>query len=385
MAVSHNKRLELEKAIANFKFFEAKFYINQLFIELINSKIEAEELDKIADALISLMSNLTQLRTTRFDSATSLIKNIQDIYKSYQHLAQQTHADGVFYHCKHVVLGLGGIILGAISAVLGAVYGFFAGAINDIMHLRVPIGAFTGAATGALVGGIIGYRAPFKLQDPENRRLAYFVEQISDTLESVWVSLNKDFHQEVEQEIKETYFTDPNTHVFDEAAYQKFLTSDNQSYAIKATNAAFIDKRFKGTTGHHSFIELNIKDRPINIELGPPTEQEAEISQIETRKTTGKNLIDMMVMHRILQQNYNLSPGNLPRFIWRYKAGENDCLTYVDKILESAGEPSTKIQRYTKIDSHLGRFIGSALQFFSPAPKVDPEEKAPSDSIKRVQ
>ena len=113
------------------------------------------------------------------------------------------------------------------------------------------------------------------------------------------------------------------------------------------------------------------------LEFGTPTE-DYTTSQSETRQATGEKLIDMLVMHGLLQEQYALNFQNLPTVLNRYEAGVNDCHTYVDKILISVGEPVSTIKRFTQDDRVLGQVVGAALSFFSPS------NKKPQDSSHRI-
>jgi hypothetical protein len=373
MPISADKKIQLEDAISRCQFFEANHYINRLYIELVNSNRGMDVINPVADALTRLVTNLTKLKSQEFSASNSLLQLLNEIKKDYNVLVAETNTGGFFYGCKQIVLSLGGFVLGVISAVLGGVFGFIAGGINDLINLKIPTGAITGTVTGSLVGGMIGYRAPFKLQESETRAVNYLVNRICDSLESVESSINKNIYNDVIKQIKKDYFTDPKTNILNEEAFNEFIKSDKEHYDIKGTKAAFLDEKFKGSTGHHSFIKFHINHgKAICIELGASSENETIFSQEDKRTTTGQKLVDMIVMHHILQQKHALSINNPRLILWRYKAGENDCNTYVDKVLEAVGEPAGKVDRFTESDSFIGRFIGKTLRFFNPAPKLIP-------------
>ncbi len=54
------------------------------------------------------------------------------------------------------------------------------------------------------------------------------------------------------------------------------------------------------------------------------------VDQAETRIVSGQKLFEMLTLDRVLQETH---PMNIWFSIYRFQTGDNDCLTYVNKIL----------------------------------------------------
>lgn len=377
MSLSDEVKRDLELARQKSLLYEGNFYLSQLYAALSESEKPPKELDPVATALINLVNKLDELNTGDFrDNEQKMIEIIKSIQSSYNILAKETKSGGVFYNCKQAVLGLGGIVVGSITAVLGASAGLVGGFFNALKHGRVPFREMaTGFATGLLIGSMIGYRVPFKIQNKEQRKITNLVRRISDSMESVSTLSKKSEYEAEEQRVKEEFFTLLDGSI-DENAFNKFI-AEPQEYAVLASRAAFIDPRFRGSTGHHSFIKFHINGK-INkcLELGASSDEDTKFSQMDIRKVeSGKTLIKMRLAHRILQKEYKLSLTNPKLLLWRYKPGINDCNSYADKILEVAGEPPSSFLRFTKEDSGLGRLVGYILRALSPTTKVVDDQK----------
>lgn len=370
MPLNQKKNDELKQLIDECTEFEGRYYLLHLYQSLIHSKESFEDLEATADQLIALITNIIELKNHKTTSATK-IKAIQNIAMHYSALANETGASGIFYKSKQALLDLGGLIIGLISAAFGAIIGSIALGISDIIHFRLPTGTFVGAFTGLLVGYTIGQRVPHKLfKDSETRLIRHAVTKLETTFESLFKSQESDTLEEIKNEILEAYFQG------NQEQFNAFL-KDNQKYEIIGTEAPFFSNKLKGTLGHHSFIKFTINDseKPKLIEMGLPSDESFEYSQREQRETTGERLVHMLAMHKVLHPQYELSFGNIHNFSKRYKAGTTDCHTYIDKVLLSAGEPESHIKRFTNNDTFIGRFIGSALRFFTPLPeKLDQSE-----------
>lgn len=368
MPLSDTKKKSLEDVINKCAEFEGKYYLLHLGNVLINSKKDPRELDPIADTLIKLIQDINKLKN-KDNNKEQIIKEISI---SYQKVAKETGTNGVFYHSTRLILGLGGVILAAIIAPIGAMIGLTAGTLKDICNLNLPTGAFSGVLAGSCIGGMIGYRLLDSLVDnafknKEKRAICHSVTMLKETFESLLIPMEIDSIEEaIKKEVLEENFGG------NQEGFSCFL-QQKHSYQILGARANFgLSDKLKGVIGHHSFIKFAINNtgKTKTIEFGGPSDLETDISQIEARKTTGAQLIRMLAMHRLLQQEYSLSLKNLPTIFQRYVAGTNDCHTYVDKILQAVGEPPSKITRFLKQDNAFGRVIGSLFQFFSPeAPK----------------
>ena len=372
MAISAQKRIQLDELLNKISFLEINHYINRLYNELVISTISSSKLDKIADSLISLVENIVLITSSGENDKDNCATVIDSILKSYTELAKE--AGNTFSY--DLILSLGGMLLGLMAASIGSSFGFISGLWNDIYNFRtVPTGPITGAATGFLIGAIIGYRAPFSLKYSKKEVLRVTIDNMYNSLESLQDSYNKnEIIEGLQDEIMQKHFINPNNGEVDKTSFTSFLNGQHQ-YQLLGSEATFLNKDFKGSTGHHSLIKFFINNEAYYLELGSPSDDSLEISQQFDRTTSGTKLIEMLAMHKILQKNYSVDPQNYYNFVMRYRAGENDCLTYVDKILEAVGEPESTISRYTDNDSWLGRVLGSTISFFNHAPKkIAPNE-----------
>lgn len=361
MPLIQQKSDELEQLINESVAFEGRHYLLHLYDALVNSEKPFEEIEPIADQLIALIKNINEIKDPEISSMDQAIA-IQNLIQNYNHLIAETGFQGVFYTSKSVLLGLGGIILGLIAGVLGAAVGLLILGVNDLIHFRLPTGTLIGAIAGLLVGYTIGQNIPQKLFSPnEVRILQDAVGRLENSFHSLFLSRHRECVEEIKKELLEEYF-DNNQEAFD-----RYL-KEPQKYEILSIEAPFISDRLRGSLGHHSFIKLSINnsEKAQLIEIGNPSDKEVNFSQREIRETTGEGQIHMLAMHRILKPQYEISIGNLFNLLSKYSACKHDCHTYVDIILESAGEPKSHILRFTENDTLIGRCIARTMRFFIP-------------------
>lgn len=354
---------ELKQLIDNCESFEGRYYLLYLYESLIKSEQSDKTIEHTANELIALIKNINIILDGN-QSADARVWAVPQISRHYNALAKETGINGVFYKSKQALLDLGGLIIGIVAGVFGAVLGSLSMAYTDIINFRLPTGMFIGAFTGLFVGFTLGRRAPHTLfKDSEQRLIRHAVKNLESTFESLFQSVTKDYSEEVRKEILEEYF-DGDTKEYDAFLHEK------QKYEILGIEASFFSASLKGSMGHHSFIKftINNREKPKLIEMGIPSDQETVFSQRESREATGEQLVKMLAMDKLLRPQYEVSLGNLLGFYRRYKAGVNDCHTYVDKILLSVGEPVSQIKRFTPDDTVWGRIIGKTMTFFRPLP-----------------
>jgi hypothetical protein len=355
---------ELKQLIDNCREFEGRFYLLHIYNTLINSNKSVKEVTDTANQLIALIKNINDITNPNLASADK-INAVKKIAENYAALVIQTGTNGMLYKCKQAILDLGGLILGVITAVFGAVIGSVSMGIQDMINFNVPTGPFIGAFTGLLVGYTIGQRVPHKLfKENDTRIIRHAVNKLKGTFDSLFKSHENDYREEISNKILADYFQG------NKELFQAFLEGKHK-YEILGISAQFFSEKLKGSLGHHSFIRfyVNNSEIPQLIEMGVPSDKVVDFTQIETREATGEQLINMLVMDKVLRPQYELSLGNIHNFTKRYKPGVTDCHTYLDKVLLSAGEPASNVQRFTNNDTFMGRMIGNALRFFSPLPE----------------
>ena len=373
MLLHIKKQEELRQLIDTCRAFEGRYYLEHLYNTLIHSNKSSETIEATVDQLIALIKNINDI-TNPTTSSRDKVKAAQKIADNYQALVNQTGAGGIFYKCKQALLDLGGLIIGIITGVFGSIFGSIALGIDDLLNWRLPTGPFIGGFTGLLVGYTLGQRVPHKLfKDSENRSIRHAVSKLKATFDSLFIAQENNYMEDISQEILNDYFQG------NEEEFKAFLKGKHK-YEILGIKAQFFSDSLKGTLGHHSFIRFNITDsgKPKLIEMGVPSDQEVDFTQREIRETTGEQLINMLVMDKILRPQYELSLKNIFNFAKRYQPGVRDCHTYIDKVLLSAGEPVSHIQRFTPEDTFIGRFIGGAMRFFSPLPPLPEKSDSPA-------
>jgi hypothetical protein len=364
MSLKQETQTELKSLIDASNDYEGKYYLLYLYEHFLKSNRPEDEIEPIAQRLISLIKNINDLKNPaislkeQFNAAALMSEN-------YEALVKETGASGILYKATQALLDLGGLIIGLCTAVFGAAVGSITLGLDDIKNFRLPTGLFIGAMTGSLIGFMLGQRVPHGLKEEETRLIRHTVNKLEGTFESLYQSVEQDYVSEIKQEILTDYFSG------DTEQFNKFLT-EKQPFEILSVQAAFFFDKLKGNVGHHSFIKFVINEnyeKPKLIEKGTSSVNETEFTQQELRVATGEQLVKMLAMNKILHPIYTASVDNALRLRFPFQAGINDCHTYVDKILISVGEPESQIERFTPEDSVMGKIIGSTIQFFKPVPE----------------
>ncbi len=152
-----------------------------------------------------------------------------------------------------------------------------------------------------------------------------------------------------------------------EKDYDAFLLGDT-TFQVCTTTARFIDKSLKGNLGHHALIRYKINGieaRATPIEFGSPSKAPNFVDQSEKpRKVKGQKLVDMLVLHSILQETH---PYKRDFMLNHYDLGSNDCLTYVNKILIGTDQAPTQMKRFNReVDKLPGIYcVSNIVGFFS--------------------
>lgn len=281
---------------------ECKYYFLHLYENISNLEKTTPNIERTVDLLILLIQNINNLKNVNL-SSDSKTRLIQDISEHYNALVSETGSGGIFYKSKQTLIGLGGIILGIFSALLGGTVGCLTLGIKDIANFRIPTGAFVGLLTGLFIGFIIGYRIPNTLfKDTETRIIQHSVRNLANTFESLFTSSEKNYLELIKKEILEENFQG------NQDKYNDFLVTKHK-YEILGVKTIFFSTKLQGFLGHHNFIKFSINNtgNPKVIEVGATSANETNFSQLETREATGEQLIQMLVMHKILQCQYAIN------------------------------------------------------------------------------
>lgn len=376
----------LRQAINECTVFEGKYYLWRLLDSLVSSNRSAAELDPIAGHMRAIIRDINYIKTLRSNQTDALNTSIQELSNHYQALVRETQAGGVFYYSRQFLLGLGGVILGTITAVLCGTTGFFVGFFRDVINKKVPTAAVFGAIAGAMVGAAVGYRIPDKLfKNPEHRAIQYSVRRLKATFDSFLFSVREDAVNQITQDILVHRFHN------NEQAFERCFLNIEIPYEILTADAGLVlSKKVQGFLGHHSWIAFTIPGdvQPRRIESGEEmpidySTNSADITQRESipRQATGRKLIEMLVLHQVLAPIYVLKTTprdlvnpqnvkNLLTFQYRFKPGVDDCYTYIDRILQAVGErPLGETKRFAANDGGTSLLIRDALRFLSPLPE----------------
>ncbi|WP_133128674.1 hypothetical protein [Legionella nagasakiensis] len=305
-------------------------------------------------------------------------KHLQEIVLRLNTLMNQAHINTVPMQIKNVLLTMCGLITAIIVGILGGVLGLGMGIFSQPNVLK---GARSGFLCGFVIGLIIGFRLPstFCRSDFETKLIFCLnsIKKISTELEekntnrfkasgvedeNPYINPDFDFYQnETKRYIIETFLADAPDK---EAAFSSFLSSE-QTFQVCTTPSGLVDRKLDGTLGHHSLIRFSINGKiDIPIEFGSRKKSPRWVDQAEpARHVSGKKLFEMLTLDRILQETH---PKNLEFTVKHYQLGDNDCLTYVNKILIGTGQAPTKIKRFNpQIDTPVGRMIGALTRFTS--------------------
>ncbi len=358
---------------------ELRYYLFLLIAEIHN--------EKNPDKYILLLSDLNKL-TLAIDA---FYRNIKSVH-CYEKLADITarlntlsknapHTN--FWQIKKILLdvcaSIGAIIVGIIASGFGLTIGFFS-------QCNVFKGAYLGFMSGLGIGSIIGFRIPGKLVlTPWEAKLQFTLESIKKVINNLEIIREKVttkqkpannpyfsqsynvYENTAKKYIIDTFFKDARypTVQIKENAFRAFLKSE-QFFEICSTQNGFLDRSLKGNLGNHTFIRYKINDiEAPAMEFGPRTKYPHWVDQKETaRRVTGQKLFKMIAFDAQLQETHAM---NLQFVFDSFRAGDNDCLTYVNKILLGTQQRPTVVKRFSEAtDTWIGsKIVGSLFKFFS--------------------
>lgn len=375
---------EIRNLLNKSDFYEGRHYVEMLLQQLEKSKKSPKTIEHLGDKLYILVNSIIELRKIAETQNISpeikekqIASRLKKMHYSYKAMVKATGHGGILYKCKELVLALGGAILGTILASIGSLIGFFMGLGQDLLYLRKPTGAVPGAMEGIAIGLLIGYRIPFSLFNKrESRALDLYVYNIGQTFETLKDSLLTDCLQHYKNKTLKELFNN------DQTMLDEYCNSIHP-FKIITFPAPALTSKHKGIAGNHAVIQISINGHTKLIELGrPSTERDFKgykldgvggVNQTEMRQATGEQILKMLAFDRLLQKRYEYHDGkklnrkNLRNLFTLFSPGVDDCHTYADKILAVINQPPIILNRITTKDFIMGRAIGRAIQFFSPA------------------
>lgn len=326
-------------------------YFLQLLINSIKSKPSKLTM-KFADELSLFISNLSQLQT--ISNAESQNNHIEKLLINYQTLCEISKVSSWPVKIGYFLLKVGGALAALLAGMVCGLIGGFAGFGRGIINLSNPFSeGLIGVVTGYMTGAAIAFRAPSKLFKNELTR------QIKFCLDGISVCINR---------FEENGLTEFNRLKEKKRAVVAGLFKDNPAefdlflngkipYSICTLNAQFISPSLEGFIGQHALINIPIKGQNFLLELSPSkSDLTRPAQQIDERLVDGATIINMLALHELLQQNHYCS---LKYALIDMKPGDNDCLSYVNKILTGTYQDATKVRRFSKEENWISRNIVS--------------------------
>ena len=321
--------------------------------------------DVFLEVLSTLLDDLNKLHhSNSFDAAT--FNQLIEKYNKLQTIAQTN----TFYNqTKTILLHVGGTIASFICGIAGGLIGGIIGLTRGTWNLEPFKGLGIGLFTGYFLGAIVGFRTPKQLfKDELIRQIQFGLNGLDLCLENLKISLKGD-----NKEIKtfETYYKEERNIVRNkcfesDADFEQFLNED-VTYEINSFKAGFIGgASLHGYLGHHMYIVIKINKIEFLIEFTQdPADTSEKPDQQELRTVKGSKVIEMLAAAK---KQLETTPCSLGYIAARMKPGDNDCHSFVDKILRATNQSGTKLSRYENMN-WVGSMIGFFVQKVSPFPE----------------
>ncbi|MDI9817721.1 MULTISPECIES: hypothetical protein [unclassified Legionella] len=334
---------------------EVKYYL----LLLVNS-IKETNTDFTRNFLVELLVLVNALESITTSSSGTSYESMGGSYQRLVDLAQtNTLTTKVGYNLLNLGSGISALLVGTASGIIGG----FAGLARGLWNLNNPFSSFAiGLITGCTLGAAIGFRLPKKLFKNELiRQIKFCLDGISSCISTLEQQQPFSFYEEsVKKRLLDDYFQG-NQDLLD-----AFL-ANNICYEIATFKAQFISETLEGYLGHHAFIKILIKPegKPLVIEFSTGrNDLQRPISQIEKRTVSGKRIVEMLAMHEQLQLTHACT---MDYMIKKLKPGENDCFSYINKILVASSQRATSLKRFDGQENWVGRnVIGFFVQKLNP-------------------
>ncbi|ASQ46484.1 hypothetical protein [Legionella clemsonensis] len=306
------------------------------------------------------------LISMEFSATPELQKAFEKVLSHYQQLIVLAKIETFNARLIRGLLHLGASILALLLGVVGGLMGGIAGFARGMWHFHNPFSSFAiGLVTGMLLGATFGFRIPKKLfKDVLFRQLKFCLDGIHECVKEA--QQNKllsftSYKEKVKQRLLNDHFKN------EKVALNNFLQNPNVSYEINTLRARFISPSLEGYLGQHAFIKININDQspPRTIEFATaPSDLLRPVTQCERRIVSGEKIVEMLALHEQLQVTHACTVDYI---LLKMKPGENDCLSYVNKILIGTSQQPTTVKRFDGKENWLGKYIiGFFIQKLSP-------------------
>jgi hypothetical protein len=339
-------------------------YFFAFLIASIENEKNPEQYTYLIDNAIGAVKELNKFYT---DVHNQKKPDMTPLMSALEELIRSSKMQNLPHKIKKAVLAVCSILLGFTLGVIGAGAGLIGGLISDYTVKGNVINSGFGFLTGLIMGAFVGSRcSDLVFQSSFERKLEFCIMHISKVgKELAEKKTHEEYEAETKQYILDTFFNDT-PEADKEAAFNKFLLSNDQSFQVSTTLAGFISPKLRGHLGHHSLIAYSINQKTHTpMEYGDRVKTPSFFAQNESpRIVTGKKLFEMLVLDRILQETYSY---NLRGVAEDYDLGTNDCRTYVDKLLIGTNQAPTQLPRFNPIvDKPTGTYvIGPIVRFFS--------------------
>lgn len=398
--------IKLEDNIHSIPFAECKLSLMYLH-ETLNNKLthsrkrSAKTNEHIAHLIDEL--NLFINKINSYPKSSDVPKEIQEIYfkellEQFKKLRQTLEKPPVRQFLQNAYHN----ILAALGLVLGLVLGCFMG------PLMIGVGIYNGYKkhglwtavkdchkyflTGLAQGLILGKRITTSLENQYDRQMRFTLSFMETSLSTLPSTMGHEEIAPVEDKILRMLLGE--THTVEQ---RDIFLNEQQEYKLISMQAAFLSQNLRGSLGHHvalvhtSTAEDGTKKHHC-LELGSSSDDEIAIierdahsdnpdqeliNQRLVRTCNGKTLLEVFVMHELLRPKYDAGFKALLKANG-YRAGYNDCSTYVDLILASVGEPLSTLTRVTPKENLIGRTYCKLLEqfsVFSKQPQIGKEPK----------
>ncbi|HHL3493184.1 TPA: hypothetical protein ACQ53F_002026 [Legionella pneumophila] len=349
---------------------EFKYYLYILLESIKSQNIPSRhEFLAVLLKLLDTLHKLKELKPPNFlDNqcpSSQLLKELVLHFSELQRVAKTHHFTA---QVVIILLHIGGVFSALALGVVGGLVGGILGFVNGLCEYKPVIGFLVGTFTGTVLGGLFGFRAPKKLFKNEvQRQIKFGLDGLGESLDNIkqeyslcMFSRNKmkpfSFYLgEVESEIKQLFN--------DDSEYEEFL-NHKVDYEINSFLASFIgESLLHGCVGHHAYIKIKIKNREYLIEFTPqPTDTKELPAQSEMRTVSGKKIVEMLACHKKLQET-NAPTASF--ILTKMKPGDNDCFSYVNKILIGTNQQGATIKRFANM-GFIGSLLGMGIEAFSP-------------------
>ncbi|HAU1295191.1 TPA: hypothetical protein JBI36_02970 [Legionella pneumophila] len=349
---------------------EFKYYLYILLESIKSQNVPSRhEFLAVLLKLLDTLHKLKELKTPNFlDNqcpSSQLLKELVLHFSELQRVAKTHHFTAqVMIILLHISGIISALALGVVGGLLGGILGF----VNGLCEYKPVIGFLVGTFTGTVLGGLFGFRAPKKLFKNEvQRQIKFGLDGLGESLDNIkqeysfcMFSRNKmkpfSFYLgEAESEIKQLFN--------DDSEYEEFL-NHKVDYEINSFLASFIgESLLHGCVGHHAYIKITIKNREYLIEFTPqPTDTKEIPAQSEMRTVSGKKIVEMLAYHKKLQETHAPKASFI---LTKMKPGDNDCFSYVNKILIGTNQQGATIKRFANM-GFIGSLLGMGIEALSP-------------------